>query len=74
MHAPFKVLPVLQLWNRLYKKVRKRAFLGWNQKIQNVAVISYIVMCISVDGTMPLGDILSKQRNRSYIGITESVQ
>ena len=29
-----QVLPVLKLWNRLYKKRRKIAFLSWNQKIE----------------------------------------
>ena len=38
------------------KKVRKRAFLWWNHKIQNVTVVSYNVLFIFMDRTMPLVD------------------
>ena len=47
--------------DHIKRSEKEHYFLGWNQKIQNVTVISYIVMCISMDGTLPLGETLTEK-------------
>ena len=55
-HTLFKYFQLHNYGIDCIKKVRKRAFLWWNHKIQNVTVVSYIALFIFMDRTTPLVD------------------